>query len=121
MVTIAFTSVYNLLFQNTVDNEKKIRRFKYLGAMTFGLIHGLGFSNFFRSTILPGQEDKFLWQLFSFNIGVEIGQGAIIILFLVIANIAINYIGVKRKYWIISWSLVALITASIMMFQRWPY
>ncbi len=118
--TIAFTAIFNLLFQKSRDSEIKIKRLKYLGAMIFGLIHGLGFSNFFRSTILPGQEDKFLWQLFAFNLGVEVGQIVIITLFLALASIVINIIGVKRKYWILSLSLMAFVFAAIMMFQRCP-
>lgn len=119
-LTIAFTAIFDLLFQKVTNKKQKTERLKYLGAMAFGLIHGLGFSNFFRSTILPGQEDKFLWQLFSFNLGVEVGQAVIIVLFLMTANVVVNYIGVKRKYWIVSLSSVSLVIALIMMVQRWP-
>jgi len=47
-------------------------------AFAFGLIHGFGFANVLREMDLP---DRALgWTLFSFNIGVEIGQLAVVVL-----------------------------------------
>ena len=41
-------------------------------AFTFGFIHGFGFANVLREMDLPPR--ALGWSLFSFNIGVEIGQ-----------------------------------------------
>lgn len=46
-------------------------------AGTFGLIHGFGFAYVLRDVGLP--PDALGWSLFGFNIGVEIGQLAIVI------------------------------------------
>ncbi len=46
-------------------------------AFAFGLIHGFGFANVLREMDLPGR--ALGWTLFSFNIGVEIGQLAVVI------------------------------------------
>lgn len=43
----------------------------YVITTLFGLIHGAGFSSYFK--MIAG-ESEFVWQLFQFNIGVEIGQ-----------------------------------------------
>ena len=46
-------------------------------ALVFGLVHGFGFANVLREFGLPSQALK--WSLFSFNVGVEIGQLAIVL------------------------------------------
>ena len=46
-------------------------------ALVFGLVHGFGFANVLREFGLPSEALK--WSLFSFNVGVEIGQLAIVL------------------------------------------
>ena len=45
-------------------------------ALVFGLVHGFGFANVLREFGLPSE--ALGWSLFSFNVGVEIGQVAIV-------------------------------------------
>jgi hydrogenase/urease accessory protein HupE len=45
-------------------------------ALVFGLVHGFGFANVLREFGLP--REALGWSLFSFNVGVEIGQLAIV-------------------------------------------
>jgi hypothetical protein len=47
-------------------------------ALVFGLVHGFGFANVLREFGLPAE--ALGWSLFSFNLGVEIGQLAIVAL-----------------------------------------
>jgi hydrogenase/urease accessory protein HupE len=47
-------------------------------AFTFGFIHGFGFANVLREMDLPRR--ALGWSLFSFNIGVEIGQLLVVVL-----------------------------------------
>ena len=46
-------------------------------ALVFGLVHGFGFANVLREFGLP--PEALGWSLFSFNLGVEIGQLAIVL------------------------------------------
>ena len=46
-------------------------------AFTFGFIHGFGFANVLREMDLPAR--ALGWSLFSFNVGVEIGQLLVVI------------------------------------------
>ena len=62
-------------------------RVKYLLAAFFGLIHGLGFSNFLRA-VLGGEQSLFL-PLLSFNVGLEIGQ-IVILSFVIVAGSVIT-------------------------------
>ena len=47
-------------------------------ALVFGLVHGFGFANVLREFGLP--REALGWSLFSFNVGVEIGQLCIVLL-----------------------------------------
>ena len=47
-------------------------------AFTFGFIHGFGFANVLREMDLPRR--ALGWSLFSFNVGVEIGQLLVVVL-----------------------------------------
>ena len=47
-------------------------------ALVFGLVHGFGFANVLREFGLP--REALGWSLFSFNVGVEIGQLAIVVI-----------------------------------------
>ena len=81
-VTIFLTSMLNI---GGAESPANFRTFsiktapRYFLALFFGLIHGLGFSNFFRS--LMGEAGTIIWPLFSFNIGIELGQILILVFF----------------------------------------
>jgi len=47
-------------------------------ALVFGLVHGFGFANVLREFGLP--REALGWSLFSFNVGVEIGQLVVVLL-----------------------------------------
>jgi len=47
-------------------------------ALAFGLVHGFGFANVLREFGLP--REALGWSLFSFNVGVEFGQLAIVLI-----------------------------------------
>jgi hydrogenase/urease accessory protein HupE len=47
-------------------------------ALVFGLVHGFGFANVLREFGLP--REALGWSLFSFNVGVEIGQLVIVLI-----------------------------------------
>lgn len=70
-------SIVFLARELLIVNENSLTR-KHLEYISFifGLLHGFGFSNVLRSIGLP-QEDMFL-ALFSFNLGIELGQLAFI-------------------------------------------
>lgn len=96
-VTILFTALSNL-FQNLPENSQKkfptpISRYILTGF--FGLIHGLGFSNYLKS--LLGVESDIFIPLLSFNIGLEIGQLIIVLIIMLLSFIFYNLFNFKRK------------------------
>ncbi len=60
-------------FENLISKDLA-RRWRI--AFVFGLVHGFGFANFLRAMDLP--QSALAISLFTFNIGVEIGQVAIV-------------------------------------------
>lgn len=68
-------------------------------AAFFGLIHGLGFSNYLRM-LLSDQSEIFL-PLVGFNIGVEVGQVGIVIAILLLYEILFRFIRFTHRDWIL--------------------
>ena len=75
-ITILVTCLSNI-FISKLNNKKQ-----YAIVLFFGLIHGLGFSNYLKAIL--GQSGNIILPLFSFNVGLELGQIIIITLFFAI-------------------------------------
>jgi len=71
-LSITFVAVENLLAGN------RLRVWRPWVVFISGLIHGMGFAHSFAETPIPRQD--FLPALFSFNLGVEFGQLAVLLL-----------------------------------------
>ena len=91
-VTILITAISNLL-----NNNKQKGYFIYLLTLFFGLIHGLGFSNYLKE--LLGKESSIVSPLLAFNIGLEIGQILIITTHFFILYLATKFFKVNHKNW----------------------
>lgn len=91
------------------------RRTRYGLTLVFGLIHGLGFSNFLRA--LLGAEESLLVPLFSFNVGLEVGQLIIVGIVLTVASLATRWLVVRRD-WIMVTSGAAGGVALVMLIER---
>jgi HupE / UreJ protein len=72
---------------------------RYALAAGFGLIHGLGFSTFLRS--LLGGEESIVVPLFSFNVGLEIGQLLIVAAVLITGLVAERVLRLSRRDWVL--------------------
>lgn len=95
-ITILLTSIFNLAQKSTPD--KKIQ-LNYFLALTFGLIHGMGFSNFFRSMMMGISDESIVFPLFSFNLGIEVGQIIIVGVFLLVNLIMTRLFAIKHRDW----------------------
>jgi len=117
-LTIFLTAFANL-FQKKEQFSKVLHFFKYLAALFFGLIHGLGFSNYLRS--LLSSSNDVLIPLLSFNIGVELGQLVIVLSILLLAFIVVQTFKVKHREWNLILSGAGLGISIILMIDRWPF
>ena len=98
--------------QLEAKNEKVMANYGL--ALGFGLIHGLGFSNFFKAML--GRDESILMPLLSFNIGVELGQIIIVMTTLLLSYVLVGLIGLRRKYYTIGLSSIIAIWAVFLMF-----
>lgn len=95
-LTIFITAVSNL-FRNENNIGMKPMQMNYFYALFFGLIHGLGFSNYLRSIL--GRDRSIITQLFAFNVGLEFGQLVIVLLFMSVCFILVDLFGLNRRDW----------------------
>jgi len=96
-VTIIFTGLWNII---SIKNNPEFKTYiiKYLSALFFGLIHGLGFSNYLQSLLY--NEKNIITALFAFNVGIEIGQIFVVIVIMFLNIFIINILKLNRRDWI---------------------
>ncbi len=95
-VTIVITAVENIAVRQFDFKKMNLR---YASAMIFGLIHGMGFSNYLRS--MMGKDESIFAQLLAFNIGLEIGQLLIVLVVMLAAFIFVNILKAPRREWLL--------------------
>lgn len=100
---------------NIKDMKKKSFNIKYPLALIFGLIHGMGFSNFFKSIL---GKDDIVMPLLAFNIGVELAQIIIIAITLLLTFLLVAKLKIKHAHWITFVSLAVIALSLKMIFER---
>ncbi|WP_194775491.1 HupE/UreJ family protein [Pararhodonellum marinum] len=110
-VTIAITALVNIIKPKPSGSGGL--QINYLFALFFGLIHGLGFSNYLRS--LLGRERSILEPLLAFNVGLEVGQLVVVAVFLLISSVLVGIMGINRKEWTLVVSAIVLGMSLMMM------
>ncbi|MEJ8844861.1 HupE/UreJ family protein [Lacibacter sp. H375] len=115
-ITIIMTALENLFRNNT---QPKYVRFRYVSALLFGLIHGLGFSNYLRS--MMGKSENIISQLLAFNIGLELGQLLIVLAALMVSFIFVRLLNIKQREWTVFISGSIFGISFIMALERLPF
>ena len=88
---------------------------RWLLAFAFGLIHGFGFASVLADLGLP--HDALLLALVAFNLGVELGQLAVVAAFLPVAWILRNH-WIYRQGILAGGSLLVILLASLWLIER---
>lgn len=113
-LTILITSISNLFTVETTNYGPKKIQINYLYAVFFGMIHGIGFSNYLRS--LLGEDATIFLPLFAFNVGIEMGQIFIVLIFMAGSIIFTSIIGIAQRDWkLVISSIVVGITFSMLI------
>lgn len=113
--TIVFTAISNLFVKSFTAKSVRIN---YFLALFFGLIHGLAFANTLRMII--AEDQSFALSMFSFSVGLELGQILIVLIILVFSYLFINLIKISRREWVIFVSAAVFALALEMAITRWP-
>jgi len=104
-LTIFITALFNIVTAKKMENKKDITVL-YVSSVFFGVIHGLGFSSYFRM-ISAGTESKFL-PLLEFALGIEAAQLIVVLAALILAFIFQSILGVTRRDWILVVSSIVI-------------
>ena len=121
-VTIVATAVTNLAgIKREEPDEHRVaaRPARYALALVFGIVHGLGFSNFLRLAL--GEERSLFVPLLSFNIGLELAQIVVAAGVLLVALAAVRLLSLPQRIWTLLLSVLAGGMAAVMAVQRWPF
>ncbi|ANQ48950.1 HupE/UreJ family protein [Flammeovirga yaeyamensis] len=85
----------------------------FFEATIFGLIHGMGFSNYLKS--LLGSEESIWEPLLAFNVGLELGQLAIVTVVMFINAIIMGFTSFTQRDWNIFVTGGAFVSALIIL------
>lgn len=97
-VTIVLTSLHNVAVgKQEVGTFSRSVSTNYLLALFFGLIHGMGFANYFGA--LMGEEGSIVLPLFAFNVGIELGQLMIVGVFFGLYFLLALWLKLQHRDW----------------------
>ena len=114
-VTIVVTAAINFFQRSFSRHSVSIN---YLLALGFGLIHGMGFANAIRFSLM--EEQSLGWSLFGFNLGLECGQIVVVLAVLSLEELIRRLTGIDRRKWVMIISAIVLVIALNMVFDRIP-
>ena len=112
--TFFITGVMNVLTAKKSSTGKE--NINLIFAVLFGLIHGLGFSNYFK--MMVGREEDKLFPLIEFALGIEAAQIIIVLGILIIGTILQNFFRVTRRDWVLICSSIVIGFSIQMMIDR---
>jgi hypothetical protein len=116
-ITILVTALFNIrevIYRNTELTFK----LQATSTAIFGLIHGFGFSNYFKM-LMAGETDK-LNPLLGFAAGIEISQIVIITGILLLAFILVEVLSLPEKYFVLGLSSIVILITLPMIYNTWP-
>lgn len=117
-VTIFITALFNLNYLNASVQNKSILLHVFATAF-FGLIHGFGFSNYFK--MLMAEEENILIPLLGFATGIEVAQVLIVLAILIIGYFFISVLNIKQNRFILATSILIILATIPMLIATFPW
>jgi hypothetical protein len=118
-ITILIAALYNI-----IKSGKSFKKdnFNFISFVTvfFGIIHGLGFSNYFNS-ILSGKPSEKLVPLFEFALGIEAAQIIVVLVTLMLGYFTQTMLKFSKRDWIliISAFIIGVVIPIILQNEIW--
>ncbi|MEO1218548.1 MAG: HupE/UreJ family protein [Bacteroidota bacterium] len=85
----------------------------YITILFFGLIHGLGFSNFLSAMLFDGE--SIVIPLLGFNIGIELAQFIIVLAVLLILSLSDRLLGKRKIVRLVVNTIVTLLVVQMLV------
>ena len=101
-ITILITAFFNI-FNSGKSSKKESVTFTAFVTIFFGIIHGLGFSNYFKSILAGNATDKLL-PLLDFALGIEIAQIIVILAALLLSFVVQTLFHFSKRDWTLTMS-----------------
>jgi len=114
-ITILIPLLLNI-YLSVKKNEFKQNTINIYFAFFFGLIHGLGFSNYFKMLLDDG-DDKLI-PLLEFAIGIEFAQIVIVLIILSFAYLFQSVFKIQKRIWIIVISVIVILFIIPILIER---
>jgi hypothetical protein len=118
-ITILVTALFNLFTIGKTNRKESLNPIFFI-TLFFGVIHGLGFSNYFK-TILGGSSNSKLVPLLEFAIGIEGAQIAVVFAVLVVAYVTQSLFKFSKRDWILVSSafIIGVVVPMILENEIW--
>jgi hypothetical protein len=114
-VTIVATGVENIVSRVRTEAGRYSRQRALFAAM-FGLVHGAGFAGYLRSLFV----DDITLPLFGFNVGIELGQLAVLsLIVLTLAAVDRALSAVTARAFVLRLTAVSAVTAAVAAVWAW--
>lgn len=118
-ITILSTAVFNLVTIGKTNRKENLNLI-FLITLFFGIIHGLGFSNYFK-TLLGGSSNSKLIPLLEFALGIEGAQITVVLAMLIVAYSVPSLFKFSRRDWILVGSafIIGVVVPMILENEIW--
>lgn len=118
-VTILVTALFHLFAAGKSSKKEGISIIAFI-TLFFGIIHGLGFSHYFK-TLLPGSATDKLLPLLEFALGIETAQIIVVLVVLILSYIVQTFFRFSRRDWalVMSAFVVGVVIPLIVQSPLW--
>jgi len=118
-ITILITAVFNLFTAGKSSKKESINLIFFI-TLFFGIIHGLGFSNYFKS-ILGGDANSKILPLSEFALGIEAAQIVVVFVVLILSYIVQTVFRFSKRDWtlVMSAFIIGVLIPLIIQSEIW--
>ncbi|MCG2610931.1 HupE/UreJ family protein [Flavobacterium sp. SM15] len=117
--TILVTAFFNLFTAGKSGKNESVT-FVVMVTLFFGIIHGLGFSNYFKA-ILPGTASEKLMPLLEFAVGIEAAQIIVVLVVLILSYLVQTLFRFSKRDWtlVMSAFVIGVVLPMIVSSEIW--
>lgn len=118
-ITILITALYSIFTAGKTANTNGASATLFI-TLFFGIIHGLGFSNYFKTILAGSPSDKIL-PLLEFALGIELAQVIVVMSVLLVAYIVQTFFRFSKRDWtlVMSAFVVGVVLPMIIGSEIW--
>lgn len=116
-VSILLTALYNILRLRTRLQDNMV--WHMVATAFFGLVHGFGFSNYFK--MLMAESDEKVSPLIGFALGIELSQVVIVLFVLFLTYLFQSVFKIKRSLFVTVASTIVLLVTIPLLYNTFSW